>query len=226
MPPTDAAGNVPRGDVVLSHVTFGYDEHAGAVRICPLLCKSGEQVTLVGRTGAGKSTVFRLLLGLYQAGERRASPSAAWTYRRSSGQRAPRAASAVWSSTLPVCPARCWIRSRWAIHASRARRGAKRPRTWRGWTASSAPSRTGMTRPARTACFRRENGSCSPSPALPPQTQPCCCWTRSRPISTRKPRLACWRRCAARRKGRTVLSISHRVYETLGGRTIRIGEEA
>lgn len=27
--------------------------------------KEGEQVTLVGRTGAGKSTVFRLLLGLY-----------------------------------------------------------------------------------------------------------------------------------------------------------------
>ena len=27
--------------------------------------KEGEQVTLVGRTGAGKSTLFRLLLGLY-----------------------------------------------------------------------------------------------------------------------------------------------------------------
>ena len=30
-----------------------------------LTVKKGEQVTLVGRTGAGKSTVFRLLLGLY-----------------------------------------------------------------------------------------------------------------------------------------------------------------
>ena len=28
--------------------------------------KEGEQVTLAGRTGAGKSTVFRLLLGLYK----------------------------------------------------------------------------------------------------------------------------------------------------------------
>lgn len=56
--------NAARGDVVLSHVTFGYGEK-------PVLCdfsmtvKEGEQVTLVGRTGAGKSTVFRLLLGLY-----------------------------------------------------------------------------------------------------------------------------------------------------------------
>ena len=53
-----------RGDVELSHVTFGYGEK-------PVLCdfsmtvKQGEQVTLVGRTGAGKSTVFKLLLGLY-----------------------------------------------------------------------------------------------------------------------------------------------------------------
>ena len=31
--------------------------------------KEGEQVTLIGRTGAGKSTVFRLLLGLYAPGE-------------------------------------------------------------------------------------------------------------------------------------------------------------
>ena len=61
--PSERANTV-RGDVVLSHVTFGYGEK-------PVLCdfsmtvKEGEQVTLVGRTGAGKSTVFKLLLGLY-----------------------------------------------------------------------------------------------------------------------------------------------------------------
>lgn len=55
---TDAA-------VELRHVTFGYDEHIVlndlSFRVLP-----GERVTLVGRTGAGKSTVFRLLLGLYR----------------------------------------------------------------------------------------------------------------------------------------------------------------
>ncbi len=58
---TDAA----HGDVVLSHVTFGYGEKP-VLRDFSMTVKEGEQVTLVGRTGAGKSTVFRLILGLYR----------------------------------------------------------------------------------------------------------------------------------------------------------------
>ena len=54
-----------QGDVVLSHVTFGYGEKP-VLRNFSMTVKEGEQVTLVGRTGAGKSTVFRLLLGLYK----------------------------------------------------------------------------------------------------------------------------------------------------------------
>lgn len=56
--------NTARGDVVLSHVTFGYGEKP-VLSDFSMSVKEGEQVTLVGRTGAGKSTVFRLLLGLY-----------------------------------------------------------------------------------------------------------------------------------------------------------------
>ena len=57
--------NAARGDVVLSHVTFGYGEKL-VLRDFSMTVKEGEQVTLAGRTGAGKSTVFRLLLGLYK----------------------------------------------------------------------------------------------------------------------------------------------------------------
>lgn len=60
--------NAARGDVVLSHVTFGYGEKP-VLSDFSMTVKEGEQVTLVGRTGAGKSTVFRLLLGLYQPEE-------------------------------------------------------------------------------------------------------------------------------------------------------------
>ena len=56
--------DVARGDVVFSHVTFGYGERP-VLRDFSMTVKVGERVTLVGRTGAGKSTIFRLLLGLY-----------------------------------------------------------------------------------------------------------------------------------------------------------------
>lgn len=54
-----------RGDVEFAHVTFGYGERH-VLKDFSMTVKQGEQVTLVGRTGAGKSTVFKLLLGLYQ----------------------------------------------------------------------------------------------------------------------------------------------------------------
>lgn len=61
----DVSKNGPRGDVALTHVTFGYDDRK-VLSDLSFTVKSGEQVTLVGRTGAGKSTVFKLLLGLYK----------------------------------------------------------------------------------------------------------------------------------------------------------------
>ncbi len=54
-----------RGDVEFAHVTFGYGGRH-VLKDFSMTVKQGEQVTLVGRTGAGKSTVFKLLLGLYQ----------------------------------------------------------------------------------------------------------------------------------------------------------------
>ena len=56
--------------VELQNVTFTYEDdsrkilHHLSFKVYP-----GEQVTLSGRNGAGKSTVFKLLLGLYQPGE-------------------------------------------------------------------------------------------------------------------------------------------------------------
>ena len=54
-----------RGDVEFAHVTFGYGKRH-ILKDFSMTVKQGEQVTLVGRTGAGKSTVLKLLLGLYQ----------------------------------------------------------------------------------------------------------------------------------------------------------------
>ena len=46
-------------------VTFGYDEHVVLDHL-NLKVMDAEQVTLAGRTGAGKSTILKLLLGLYE----------------------------------------------------------------------------------------------------------------------------------------------------------------
>lgn len=49
----------------LSHVSFGYGDGQTVLSDCNFTVTCGEQVTLTGRTGSGKSTIFRLLLGLY-----------------------------------------------------------------------------------------------------------------------------------------------------------------
>lgn len=51
--------------VDFNNVTFAYDDK-NVVENLSFSIKKGEQVTLSGRTGAGKSTIFKLLLGLYE----------------------------------------------------------------------------------------------------------------------------------------------------------------
>ena len=51
--------------VEFQNVTFGYGEK-NILNNLSFQVKEGEQVTLSGRTGAGKSTIFKLLLGLYE----------------------------------------------------------------------------------------------------------------------------------------------------------------
>lgn len=51
--------------VDFNNVTFAYDDK-NVVENLSFSIKKGEQVTLSGRTGAGKSTIFKLLLGLYK----------------------------------------------------------------------------------------------------------------------------------------------------------------
>ena len=49
--------------ISLEDVSFGYEE---VLKHLSFEIKTGEQVTMTGRTGAGKSTIFKLLLGLYR----------------------------------------------------------------------------------------------------------------------------------------------------------------
>ena len=68
--PTEPQNGSELPFVELQNVTFAYEDDSRKIlnhlsfKVYP-----GEQVTLSGRTGAGKSTIFKLLLGLYQPGE-------------------------------------------------------------------------------------------------------------------------------------------------------------
>lgn len=57
--------------ICLDHVGFSYDNDNVVLSDLSFTVESGESITLVGRTGAGKSTIFRLLMGLYSPNEGR-----------------------------------------------------------------------------------------------------------------------------------------------------------
>ena len=62
--PPGAGTNMPAAE--LDKVSFGYEREQEILHDVDLTVMPGENVTLIGRTGAGKSTIFKLLLGLYR----------------------------------------------------------------------------------------------------------------------------------------------------------------
>ena len=68
MPDGSPAETAGAGDglVRFQGVSFGYDGEGDVLDGLSFSVAGGEKVTFAGRTGAGKSTVFRMLLGLYK----------------------------------------------------------------------------------------------------------------------------------------------------------------
>ena len=51
--------------ISVNNITFGYDKNQAILKDYSLEVKHNETVTITGRTGVGKSTLFKLILGLY-----------------------------------------------------------------------------------------------------------------------------------------------------------------
>jgi ABC-type multidrug transport system fused ATPase/permease subunit len=68
--PADLPGAIEaatlRGDISFSNVTFGYGASRPVLRNISFDISTGQKVALLGRSGAGKSTVISLLLRLYE----------------------------------------------------------------------------------------------------------------------------------------------------------------
>ena len=59
----------PRGEITLDHVTFGYDINNPVLKDISLHVKEGEMLGIVGRSGAGKTTLVNLISRLYDTNE-------------------------------------------------------------------------------------------------------------------------------------------------------------
>lgn len=219
--PAPRSSAVPRGDVVLSHVTFGYGERT-VLKDLSFTVKAGEQVTLVGRTGAGKSTVFRLLLGLYHpevgsitVGGVDVSAITDEERRACIGcveQHFARVPGTVLDQ-ITLGDAR--ISREIAEHAARLA----------GLDAVIRALPGGYDAPCTDGLFSQGEWqllSIARAAAADPAVLLLDEITANLDAETEARVLDALRRAS---EGRTVLSISHRVYESLGGRTVRIGAQ-
>ena len=211
-----------RGDIVLSHVTFGYGE-------APVLCdfsmtvKQGEQITLVGRTGAGKSTIFKLLLGLYppQAG----SVTIGGVDASAISDRARRSCIGCVEQHFSRVPGTVLdqitlgdpqITEEMAKHAARLA----------GIDAAVQALPEGYHTVCTEGLFSQGEWqllSIARAAAANPAVLLLDEITANLDAETEQRVLAALRRAC---EGRTVLSVSHRIYESLGGRTIEIKPQA
>ena len=71
MEPPSAAVSEKEENIPISirHLSFAYEDGKPVFHNFDLTIHEGENVTLIGRTGSGKSTLFKLICGLYQPSE-------------------------------------------------------------------------------------------------------------------------------------------------------------
>lgn len=208
-----------RGDVVLSDVTFGYGEKP-VLQDFSMTVKEGEQVTLVGRTGAGKSTVFRLLLGLYKPEKGRITIGGVDVSDITDGERracigcVEQHFSRVTGTVLDqITLGDAGITEEMARDAARL---AGLDETIRALPEGYATVCTdGMFSQGEWQLLSiARAAAANPAVLLLDEI------TANLDAETEARVLEALRRAS---EGRTVLSISHRIYENLGGRTVEIG---
>ena len=207
-----------RGDVELSHVTFGYGEKE-VLHDFSMTVKQGEQITLIGRTGAGKSTVFKLLLGLYPPQEGTVTiggvPVAAITDRE--------------RRTCIGCVEQHFARVPGTVleqitlgDPQITEEMAKRAAVLAGIDGAIRTLPQGYGTPCTDGMFSQGEWqllSIARAAAADPAVLLLDEITANLDAETEARVLEALRRASA---GRTVLSVSHRIYEDLGGRTVEI----
>ena len=204
--------------MVLSHVTFGYGERT-VLSDLSFAVKAGEQVTLIGRTGAGKSTVFRLLLGLYQPQKGQITIGGVDVSRITDQQR--RSCIGCVEQHFARVPGT--VLDQITLGDPRiSREMAQKAAGLAGLDASIRAFPADYDTPCTDGMFSQGEWqllSIARAAAADPGVLLLDEITANLDADTEARVLEALRRAS---QGRTVLSISHRIYESLGGRTIEI----
>ena len=214
----ESGAAVPRGDVALSHVTFGYGERT-VLSDLSFTVKAGEQATLVGRTGAGKSTVFKLLLGLYQPEKGTITIGGVDVSKITDSQR--RACIGCVEQHFARVPGT--VLDQITLGDPRVTREmARKAAKLAGLDATIRAFPDGYDTPCTDGMFSQGEWqllSIARAAAADPAVLLLDEITANLDAQTEARVLEALRRASA---GRTVISISHRIYEQLGGRMIEI----
>ena len=181
--------------------------------------RAGEQVTLVGRTGAGKSTVFRLLLGLYRPQKGTVTIGGVDVSAITDAQR--RGCIGCVEQHFARVPGT--VIDQITLGDARVSRAmAERAAQLSGLDDVIRALPSGYDTPCTDGLFSQGEWqllSIARAAAADPAVLLLDEITANLDAETEARVLEALRRASA---GRTVLSISHRIYESLGGRTIEI----
>ncbi len=218
---------VPLGDpdapaVEMRGVTFSYDGRDRVLDGFDLRVERGERVTIAGRTGAGKSTIMKLMLGLYlpQGGTVRVlgmSPDLVPAYAR-------RRVFGYVEQSFRMVPGT--VADQVAIFDDAVSdQDVRRALEMVGMLDAVEALPAGVDEPCRPETFSQGQFqllSIARAVACDPQVLMLDEITANLDSATEAQVMAAIDVAA---RGRTVISISHRLYESSGGRIVRIGED-
>ena len=207
--------------IELRAVTFGYEKNQTVLRNQSLRIETGEQITLTGRTGAGKSTLFKLLLGLYRPQQGKVLVEGRDASRIADKDK--RHLFGYVEQNFRLVPGTV-LDQITLFDASISREAAMEAASLVGLSSVIAALPQGFDTPCSEGIFSQGQWqllSIARAVAAQPRILLLDEITANLDADTEQQVLAALRRASAHR---TVISISHRLYEHLGGREIVLGE--
>lgn len=207
--------------IELNNIRFGYNKNEPVLNGRSFTVKQGESVTLTGKTGAGKSTIFKLILGLYSPDSGSVRVFGAQACRIP--DREKRTLFGYVEQTFRMVPGTV-AEQITLFDSSISRKDAEKAAQIVGLHESIAKLESGYDTPCTESLFSQGEWqllSIARAIAADPAILLLDEITANLDSGTEQMVISALKKAS---ENRTVLSISHRLYEQTGGRQIKIEE--